>query len=1128
MSFLSKPIESFANWMSPHAARKKHVYQFKEGSLEDRDILSSKGAHICELARTAGMPAPKGFILSTEASLQFEDNDSKISDEFFGEIVRAVAEMERETGKKFGVSSSATDSSPLLLCLRSGALVSVSEQAHSSVGAPESWKVPGVMNTLLGVGFSDEVLDHLCKSWNEKSALNAYAHFLMTYGMLICGATSSRYHNIIRQISHSGFSARVHAHGTEGGAVSGETGTGSACPGSAYEFTVDDLRAMIIEFKKIQSVPSNAYEQLKDALTKLYSSWFSDVSVTYRDNLDMYRGSGIAVIISEQILGGSGLCSTRNPVSGDPGLCGFFWPEASGQKVDMDKYRENFPENYQLLEDARKVLESKFRDMQDIEFATDAKDRLWILNSMPGHRRPAASVRIAKDMISENLLTERLALAKIDPMMISSEQLRRGGAIDESCADMIAGTGVAASDGIVTGHLAFSLDDVMNIVASGKQAVLCRDDCDVNDIGAIKLSSAVITVRGTATSSTAIFCRGLNKVCVTGITTMSLRHIQGVEGVLTAKGAMRVHDEVTVNGTTGAVYAGAIKWTPSIPAADFEYIMNLTDKYRKLQVFSYAKSLADCQRAIENHADGVALLKTDWMFTDGMVRLDLVRTLLFASEPERRQRSEELEALLCADFKRLFRLASTLEFQKPVIIQLFDNDFEEFLPESESEMVDLATRMNLAVRALKATVTNFRYQARHSGVCGHRAYALFPDLIRIQVRALIKASVDINTELDQASRGTEEKVVGSTEPNQAAGPFSPGAGSRSDYTDGSSRIMPLLSLPMTTSWEEVDHLVDIVKAVAGEFIVGDIKDIANASPNKKGVTSPAIITSPTCCSDVLRYGLLVGTPRACIDIEDFLSNSVHDDVAFITFHGDLITQGLYGMTPIDFTSVSVAAPCRYHVSAPRSASIAPKRQLDPFSPVSASPSAFSPDRGSAMSGRTESPCKRKLYSSERNPFEHLDEVGVGHLLESTVRACRAVKRRGDNHLKLGIISDAVCSDPVSIRFFNALDINYIGCLPERTEMTCLGAAQAQIQRSATGSSAPPPSVSDPASDWYHPHPSSIGSMGPSGKEPFHSTRLWASWDAPFVRYWKQAEKESGEQGNTGSSDRPVSSSSSDN
>ena len=1111
MSFLSKPIESFANWMSPHS-RKKHIYQFKEGSLEDKDILSSKGAHICELARTPGMPVPRGFILSTEASMQFETSGGKISDAFFGEIVRAVAEMERESGKKFGVSAT-TNTDPLFLCLRSGALVSVSEQAHSSVGAPESWKVPGVMNTLLGIGFSDEVLDSLCKSWGEKSALNAYAHFLMTYGMLIGGASTTRYHSIIRQISHAGLSAKEQATGAQGGAVSGETGTGSACPGSlSYEFTADDLRTMVTEFKKIHSVPANAFEQLKDALNKLYGSWFSDVSVTYRDNLDMYRGSGIAVIVSEQILGGSGLCSTRSPVTGDPGLFGFFWPEASGQKVDMERYRANFPENYRLLEDARKVLEGKFKDMQDIEFATDTQDRLWILNSMPGHRRPEASVKMARDFIAEGMLTERNALSKIDPAMISNAQFHRGGVIDESCESMICGTGVASSDGVVTGHLAFSLDDVMKIVAAGKKPVLVRDDCDVNDIGAIKLSSAVITIRGSATSPTAVFCRGLNKICVTGVSNMNIRYVQGAEGLMTARGCMHADDEVTVNGSNGTVYAGSVKWVPSPRNADFEYIMGLTDKYRKLQVFSYAKSLADCELAIENHADGVALLQTDWMFGEGIDRLDLVRTLLFSVlEPERRQRSEELEALLCADFKRIFRLASSVDCQKPVIVQLFDNELEDFLPETETEMVDLATRLNLAVRSLKSSVTSFRYQARHSGVFGHRAYAMFPDLIRIQVRALIKASAEVNTELDHADRVKREKekgakVASGSEPEaaSASAPFSPGTEPSSRYTECANRIVPLLSLPMTTTWEEVDRLAGIVKAVAGEFLVGEIV----SSPEKGGV--PSVVTAPSTCSDVLRYGLLLGTPRACIDIEEFLGRSEHDDIAFVTFHADLITEFMYGMSQGDFTSVSVAAPCQ-HAGVPRAGNIAPKRRLDPFSPgSSASPAVHSPDRVGSGSLGASSPGKRKLYSSERNPFQHIDEVGVGHLLESTVRACRTVKRRGDDQLKLGIIGDVMCSDPASVRFFNSLDINYIGCSPERTEMTCLGAAQAQIQRSATGSSAPPPSVSDTASDWYHPHPSSVGSVG-SGKEPSPSAQPWASWDAPFVRYWKQAEKESGQQ-----------------
>jgi len=758
------------------------------------------------------MPIPKGFILSTEASMQFESCGGSIEHELFGEIVRAVSEMERETGKKFGVKSTVE---PLLLCLRSGALVSATDQAHSSIGAPESWRVPGVMNTLLGIGFNDDVVEALCKSCDEKSALNAYAHFLMTYAMLIYGVSASRYHSVISQITHAGCSAPEHG-AIAGGSASGETGTGSACPGSSYLFSVDDLRTMVVSFKKIHSVPENGYEQLKDALTKLYGSWFSDVSITYRDSLDMYRGSGIAVIVSEQIMGGSGIFSTRSPVSGDSsGPCGFYWPEASGQKIDMEAFHARFPENYKFLEEAGKMLERKFSDMQDVEFAMDGKDRLWILNSMPGHRRPSASVKIAHDMITEGLLTERLALSKIDPLMMGSSRFSRGGAVDGSCTESIAGTGVASSDGIVTGRLAFSLDNVMEIVDAGLKAILCRDDCDVNDLAAIKLSSAVVTVRGSATSPTAIFCRGLNKVCVTGISGISLRYVEGVEALLSTCGCLHVRDKVTVDGSNGTFYYGAVKWTPAAPSVNFEYIMGLSDKYRRLQVFSYAKCLSDCERAIETHADGVALLSTDWMFDGGIDRLDLVRTILFSStDPECHQHLEELETLLCADFMRIFRLACTVDSQKPVIIQLLDNDLDDFLPETETELVDLATRLDLAVGSLKTTVISFRYQSRHSGTFGRRVYAMCPDLIRVQVRAMIKASMAVNTELEQASREARENMK-ATEAF-LMGSFSPCSEPGVRFANGANRIVPLLSLPMTATWDEVDRLASIVKTVTEE------------------------------------------------------------------------------------------------------------------------------------------------------------------------------------------------------------------------------------------------------------------------------------------------------------------------
>lgn len=289
--------------------------------------------------------------------------------------------------------------------------------------------------------------------------------------------------------------------------------------------------------------------------------------------------------------------------------------------------------------------------------------------------------------------------------------------------------------------------------------------------------------------------------------------------------------------------------------------------------------------------------------------------------------------------------------------------------------------------------------------------------------------------------------------------------------------------------------------------MSDTDEIKDAVATEKGPT-PSVQTATGSCSDVLRYGLLLGSPRACIDIEEFLTRSEHDNIAFVTFDADRITECMFGMSSEDLMSISAGVHGQ-HPCAPRGGGTVPKRRVDPFSPGASGHAAASPGASLPDTDRgTRSPSQRKLYGSERNPFHHLDETGVGHLLESTVRACRAVKRHGDDHLKLGVVGEVMCSDPTSIKFFNSLDINYIGCAPERTEMTCLGAAQAQIRRSATGS-APPPSLSDSAWDWYHPQPNSISSGTGSRKEPSAlQPPIWTSWDAPFVRYWKQAEKES--------------------
>ena len=228
-------------------------------------------------------------------SLQYSMENFNLSEEMFHQIVAAVSEVEKSTGKVFGDTSK----SPLILCVRAGALVSTTDQAHTSIGAPESWKVPGVMTTLLGLGMNDAVVECLAGNWNIKSSLNAYAHFLMSFGMLIFGVPSARYHNVIHQVANINIAPIIKSNG---GPLAGETGTGTVCESSSYNWTAEDLILLIEEFKKIQQIPCDAWTQLKLAISKMYSSWFSDTSTIYRDNLDMYRGSGVAIIVNEQVL----------------------------------------------------------------------------------------------------------------------------------------------------------------------------------------------------------------------------------------------------------------------------------------------------------------------------------------------------------------------------------------------------------------------------------------------------------------------------------------------------------------------------------------------------------------------------------------------------------------------------------------------------------------------------------------------------------------------------------------------------------------------------------------------------------------------------------------------------------
>lgn len=665
-----------------------------------------------------------------------------MSETLFQTVIDSVMDMEKSTGRHFG----GTDAIPLILCVRSGALVSESEQSHTSIGVPESWKVPGVMTSLLGIGMNDVVVEHLSTYWSKKAALKSYAHFLMTFGVNIMNGSTKQYDDIVQDVALLSTSNRSGTSTTEKEEV--ET-----------DWSEKDLMEIIIRFKKLQEVPQNVWKQLKFALAKVYQHWFADSSTHYRDGLDMYRGSGVAIILHEQVLGGSGVCSTRNPITGEHGLTGCYWPDGSGSKLNMQQFGALYPENYHLLMDCQFSLEKRFKDMQDVEFAIDFHGSLWILSCVEGHRRPMAAIKIAAAMVKEGFLTERKALLKVDPNMLDNLYSDRYMLSDGDYSDMLVGSGTAASDGVIVGKLAFNSQDVFKLRSETQTSnhqpeariVFVTEDCTASDISCIRHCCAVVTLKGSSTSATSIFCRGLNKICIAGVSGCQLTYIGNEMSLCSTNGVLSCGDSITVNGATGMIYRGELPLLKLPQDDSLSKIKLWADKYRDTHVLGNIKSLADCDMANECLCDGYGMMDSIYLFSHSDMSTLVSMLLLDDSAASRHDHSHKLQKLQLVEMKKL--LSTVLanrgtDRRLPFLIQLVTNRLLELLPQDEDAISDIANKLGMSLSLVRSRLAEI-WRCKPSGVsvnplmCNSLS-SILRNLVTIQSKTILKATMHMN------------------------------------------------------------------------------------------------------------------------------------------------------------------------------------------------------------------------------------------------------------------------------------------------------------------------------------------------------------------------------------------------
>ena len=693
----------------------KYVYLFTEGSKDMRNLLGGKGANLAEMTNI-GLPVPQGFTVTTEACTSYYDNGRKLSDEIMNQIDEKIHELEKITGKTLGDAKN-----PLLVSVRSGARASM----------------PGMMDTILNLGMNDEVARGFSEVTNNKRFVyDSYRRFIQMFA------------DVVMEFPKSSFERKFDAIKEEKGV---ELDT---------ELTAEDLEEVVAiykeEYKKLAGCefPQDPKEQLMAAVEAVFRSWMNDRAITYRRLNDIPSTWGTAVNVQEMVYGnrgetsGTGVAFTRNPATGEKHLFGEYLMNAQGEDVvagirtpqSIDTLKEVMPECYEQFSKICKTLENHYKDMQDMEFTIE-DGKLFMLQTRNGKRTATAALKIAVDMVEEGMLTKEEALLKVDPKQL--DQLLHP-MFDEAslkAAECVA-EGLAASPGAATGHIAFTAEDVIRMHKDGvEDIILVRLETSPEDIEGMNLAHGVLTLRGGMTSHAAVVARGMGTCCVSGCSGLV---IDEEKKILTLKDGriLKEGDYISLDGSTGKVYAEQVKTVEASITGNFETFMEWADEYRTLEVRTNADTPRDALQAKKFGAEGIGLCRTEHMFFDEE-RIFNFRKMITASDVESREAAlEKILPYQREDFEGLFRAMD----DKCVIIRFLDPPLHEFLPKTEEEMRPLADSLGITYETLKNRVDSLKEFNPMMGDRGCRLAISYPEIAKMQTRAVIEAAINVKKE----------------------------------------------------------------------------------------------------------------------------------------------------------------------------------------------------------------------------------------------------------------------------------------------------------------------------------------------------------------------------------------------
>ena len=870
----------------------KYVYLFSEGNGNMRELLGGKGANLAEMTNL-GMPVPQGFTITTEACTRYYEDGQAIAPEIQEQILEYIVKMEEITGKKFG-----DHENPLLVSVRSGARASM----------------PGMMDTILNLGLNEEVVQVMAeKSGNPRWAYDCYRRFIQMYSDVVMEVGKKYFEELIDEMKH--------ARGVT----------------QDVELTADDLKELAEQFKaeykeKVGAdFPTDPKEQLMGAVNAVFRSWNNPRAIVYRRMNDIPSSWGTAVNVQAMVFGnmgdncGTGVAFSRNPATGEKKIMGEFLVNAQGEDVvagvrtpmPISQMAEKFPEAYIRFEAAAKALEDHYHDMQDMEFTVE-NGKLYMLQTRNGKRTAPAALKIACDLVDEGQITEQQAVLMIDARNLDSllhpqfdpEALKNASPV---------GTALPASPGAACGRIVFTAEDAKEWANRGEPVVLVRLETSPEDIEGMAASQGILTVRGGMTSHAAVVARGMGTCCVSGCGAIKMD-----EANRQFELAGRVYKEgdwLSLDGSTGNIYGQPLPTVDASIGGEFGRIMAWADKYRSLQVRTNADNPRDARQAMKFGAQGIGLCRTEHMFFEGE-RILAIREMICSDTTEQREKAlAKLEPMQQGDFEAMYEAMEG----NPITIRFLDPPLHEFVPTDEPDIQQLANAMFMSVADVKAIIASLHEFNPMMGHRGCRLAVTYPEIARMQTRAVIKAALNV----------------------QAKHP---------EWT-----IVPEIMIPLVGEVKELAYVKGVVVETADQLI------------RESGTNME------------YKVGTMIEIPRAALTADE-----IAKEADFFSFGTNDLTQMTFG---------------------------------------------FSRDDAGKF---LESYYDKKIY--EFDPFQRLDQVGVGRLVEMAATLGRKTKPG----LKLGVCGEHG-GEASSVQFFHNVGLDYVSCSPFRVPIARLAAAQAAIR-----------------------------------------------------------------------------------